>query len=141
MKKPANLLFDPISWAAFGLMIAGLVLRTWSVLVLGKFFTWNVEVQPDQKLIQSGPYRLIRHPSYTGALLTFLAGICLLRSWVVAALSAIALPFAFWRRIRHEERLLGETFPEYEQYARRTGALTPRILRNQEPNNILKILG
>jgi len=132
VKKPANLPFDPISGAAFGLMIAGLALRTWSFLVLGRFFTWNVEVQPDQKLIQSGPYRLIRHPSYTGALLTFLASICLLRSWVAATLSAIALPFAFWRRIRHEERLLRETFPEHEQYARRTGALAPRILTDQK---------
>lgn len=133
VKKPADLPFDLLSWAALGLMIAGLALRTWSFLVLGRFFTWNVEVQPDQKLIQSGPYRLIRHPSYTGALLMFLASPCLLRSWVAAALSAIALPFAFWRRIRHEERLLRETFPEYEEYAGRTGALTPRILRNHKP--------
>jgi protein-S-isoprenylcysteine O-methyltransferase len=118
---------DALTWTALAAMLGGLGLRTWAVATLGRWFTWNVAVQPGQRLVTSGPYRFVRHPSYTGALLTFTAACLLLRSYRAAAFAAIALPTAFLRRIRHEERLLQTTFPEYHQYAARTGALLPRI--------------
>ena len=118
---------DALTWTALGAMLGGLALRTWAVATLGRWFTWNVAVQPGQRLVTSGPYRFVRHPSYAGALLTFTAACLLLRSYRAAAFAAIALPAAFLRRICHEERLLQTTFPEYRQYAARTGALVPRI--------------
>jgi protein-S-isoprenylcysteine O-methyltransferase len=118
---------DALTWVSLGVMLGGLALRTWAVATLGRWFTWNVEVQPGQRLITSGPYRFVRHPSYTGALLTFLAACFLLHSYVAAAFAAIALPAAFLRRTHHEERLLREVFPEYREYATRTGALLPRL--------------
>jgi protein-S-isoprenylcysteine O-methyltransferase len=127
LRRRPSLPLDALGAAAFAVMVAGLALRTWSVLVLGRFFTWNVEVQPGQTLVRDGPYRMIRHPSYTGALVTFVASCVLLRSWVAAGLAAVALPLAFARRIRYEEQLLRATFPEYGAYAARTGALYPRI--------------
>ena len=127
VKKPPSLPFDAVSWVALAAMIAGLALRTWAVVILGKFFTLNLQVQADQKIVEIGPYRVIRHPSYAGALLTFVASCVLLRSWVAVALASITLPIAFLRRIRHEERLLLEGFPEYATYAARTGALIPRM--------------
>ncbi len=127
IRRRASLPLDALGAAAFAIMVAGLALRTWSVFVLGRFFTWNIDVQPGQGLVRHGPYRLIRHPSYTGALLTFVASCVLLRSWVAAGLAAVALPLAFARRIRYEEQLLRATFPEYEVYAAQTGALAPRI--------------
>lgn len=53
------------------LMVSGILLRQWSIAVLGPFFSGTVGVQEGQKVVETGPYRLVRHPSYTGALLTF----------------------------------------------------------------------
>jgi protein-S-isoprenylcysteine O-methyltransferase len=105
----------------------GLVLRTWAVASLGAWFTWNVTVQPGQVLVTRGPYRLIRHPSYTGAWLMFVGSCFLLRSYVAALAASILLLLAFLRRIRHEESLMLATFPEYAAYMEATGSLLPRI--------------
>ena len=71
IEKPA-LGFDLVTWLSLAVMLAGLGLRTWAVVLLGRWFTWNVAVQPEQQLVERGPYKVIRHPSYTGALLMFL---------------------------------------------------------------------
>jgi protein-S-isoprenylcysteine O-methyltransferase len=118
---------DVTTWVAVLAMLCGLALRSWAVFLLGPWFTWNVTVQPGQQLVSNGPYRLIRHPSYTGALLTFVASCVLLRSWVVAGLAAFTLSLAFLRRIRYEEALLARKLPGYDAYRYRTGALLPRI--------------
>ena len=123
----AALPFDLISWFAFSAMIAGLALRTWAVVLLGPWFTWNVMVQAGQPLVCHGPYRLIRHPSYAGALITFVASCVLLRSWATAVGSALALSVAFLRRIRYEEALLGSSLVGYDAYVSRTGKLFPRF--------------
>lgn len=124
--RPA-LPFDLTTWLAFLAMAAGLALRTWAVVSLGPWFTWNVTLQPGQKLVCNGPYRLVRHPSYTGALITFVAGCMLLRSWVTAVVSACALLLAFLRRIRYEEELLGRSLMGYDAYVLRTGKLLPPL--------------
>jgi protein-S-isoprenylcysteine O-methyltransferase len=87
-----------------------------------------VAVQVGQTLVTHGPYRVIRHPSYTGALITFVASCILLRSWIAALLAAIALTLAFVRRIGYEETLLVRTLPGYAAYTSVTGRLLPRII-------------
>lgn len=129
LRRRIALPLDATTWAALFAMIVGLGLRTWAVLLLGPWFTWNIEMQPGQQLVNHGPYRLIRHPSYTGALTTFVASCVLLRSWIATALAFIALTVAFLRRIRHEETLLVRTLPGYVAYMLRTGRLLPRIGR------------
>ena len=62
----------------------------------------------------------MRHPSYAGAFLAFVASAILLRAWVAAALGALALYAAFRRRIHHEERLLAAELPGYRAYMART---------------------
>jgi protein-S-isoprenylcysteine O-methyltransferase Ste14 len=118
---------DPTTWVALCAMIGGLGLRTWAVILLGPWFTWNVTVQSGQQLISHGPYRFIRHPSYMGALIAFVATCVLLRSWGAALLALIALALAFSRRIRYEEALLVEGLAGYDVYISRTGRLLPRI--------------
>ena len=118
---------DLTTCVAFGAMIGGLALRTWAVVLLGPWFTWNVTVQAGQRLVSRGPYHLVRHPSYTGALITFVASCVLLESWVVAVFAAVALTFAFTRRIRYEEALLVKTLPGYQAYMSRTAKLVPGI--------------
>ena len=110
-------------------MTGGLALRTWAIATLGGWFTLEVGVKPAQRLVEEGPYRLIRHPSYAGALLAFVGSALLLRAWVAAGLGAVALYVAFRRRIHHEERVLAAGLPDYRAYMERTGALLPRLRR------------
>jgi protein-S-isoprenylcysteine O-methyltransferase len=119
----------PLNWVTIitAITIAfGLILRIWAVATLGRWFTWNVTVQPGQVLLTEGPYRFIRHPSYMGAWLMFVGSCVLLRSYVAALVASILLLLAFLRRIRHEESLMLATFPEYEAYKATTGSLVPR---------------
>jgi protein-S-isoprenylcysteine O-methyltransferase len=118
---------DLTAWAAFSAMIGGLALRTWAVVMLGPWFTWNVTVQAGQQLVTRGPYRFVRHPSYAGALITFVASCVLLQSWVAAVAAACALILAFGRRIRYEEALLVKTLPGYAAYRSRTSRLIPGV--------------
>lgn len=117
-------------WAGVGaaLLLGGLALRSWAVVVLGRWFTWNVRLQEGQEVIRHGPYRLVRHPSYTGALLSYLGLPMLFHSWWTLLFAAIALPLAFARRIRHEERLLRRDLEGYSAYAATVKALIPGIL-------------
>ena len=120
----------PLNWETIvtAIIIAfGLILRISAVVSLGRWFTWNVTVQPGQVLVTEGPYRVIRHPSYAGAWLVFVGSCVLLRSYVAALVASILLLLAFLRRIRHEESLMLATFPEYEAYKETTGALIPRV--------------
>ena len=127
-RRRVGLPLDATAWAACGAMIGGLALRTWAVVSLGRWFTWNVAMQAGQTLVTHGPYRVIRHPSYTGALVTFVASCILLRSWIAALLAALALTVAFVRRIGHEEAMLVRTLPGYAAYASGTGRFLPRII-------------
>ena len=126
IEKPA-LGFDLVTWLSLAVMLAGLGLRTWAVVLLGGWFTWNVAVQPGQELVDRGPYKVIRHPSYTGALLMFLFGCTLLHAWIAASAFAVLLPIAFLRRIHYEEKLLTATLPAYAEYRKRTGAFFPGL--------------
>ena len=120
----------PLNWVTTisAIMIAfGLILRIWAVVSLGRWFTWNVTVQPGQVLVTHGPYRVIPHPGYIGAWLVFVGSCVLLRSYVAALVESMLLLMAFLRRIRHEESLMLATFPEYETYKGTTGSLIPRV--------------
>src|ERR1700760_3708603 len=61
-----------VTGLAIVMMAVGLAIRWYSIIYLGRFFTVNVAIAADHQLIDSGPYRRIRHPSYTGALLAFI---------------------------------------------------------------------
>jgi len=112
--------------AGIGLFAAGIALRWYSILYLGRFFTVNVAIAADHRLIDQGPYRYLRHPSYTGAVAAFAGlGLCL-ANW--ASLAVILLPViaVFLRRILIEEAALREAFgEEYRRYAQRTKRLIP----------------
>ena len=126
IEKP-TLGFDLVTWVSLAVMLAGLGLRTWAVVLLGRWLTWNVAVQPGQQLVEHRPYKVIRHPSYTGALLMFLFGCTLLHAWIAASAFALLLPIAFLRRIHYEEKLLTATLPTYAAYRKRTGAFLPGL--------------
>ena len=117
-----------IVFLGLGLFAAGLALRWYSIVYLGRFFTVNVAIAKDHRLIDGGPYRFIRHPSYAGALLAFAGmGVCL-SNW--ASLVTILVPtfLVFSRRMRIEEDALAQGLGDtYRDYMRRTKRLIPAV--------------
>jgi protein-S-isoprenylcysteine O-methyltransferase len=108
--------------------VAGLAIRWYAIIYLGRFFTVNVAIASDHKLIDGGPYRYVRHPSYSGALLAFLGlGLCL-GNWVSIAIIAIPILSVFLWRIHVEEAaLLRGLGNQYQSYMDRTKRLIPGI--------------
>lgn len=118
----------PLLIAGCALMVAGMPLRWWSVHTLAQFFTIYVAIREGHRLIRSGPYRLLRHPSYTGALMTFWGFALALGSWPALPVVILPVTAAFLWRMRIEEHVLSEAFPaEYPAYARETRRLIPYL--------------
>jgi protein-S-isoprenylcysteine O-methyltransferase Ste14 len=104
-------------------MWLGLGLRAWAVTALGRAFRTTVEVDPDQAVVSTGPYRWVRHPSYTG-LLTIVAGYGLVSGNWLALAGCVLLPMpALLRRIRIEEAeltaVLGDRYRAYQAHTKR----------------------
>ncbi len=110
------------------LFIIGLAIRWIAIIHLGRFFTVNVAIAQDHKLITTGPYRYVRHPSYTGTLLTFLGfGFCLL-NYIALAVVFLPTAAAFLWRMHVEEIALREAFgSRYTSYTESTSRLIPFI--------------
>lgn len=114
--------------AGIVLIVAGIGLRAWSIASLGRFFQYRIRVQPGHQVVARGPYRYVRHPSYTGIALV-LAGIALACDdvWalpVVAVLGGVGL----YVRIRAEERQLTKALgTEYERFAAGRKRLVPGV--------------
>jgi protein-S-isoprenylcysteine O-methyltransferase Ste14 len=110
------------------LMVAGMALRWYAIRVLGASFTCEVSTRPGQVVVESGPYRWVRHPSYTGGLLTLLGVLVCCVNW--ASLAALILAVAGYAyRIGIEEKAL-ETHlgAAYVDYMRRTRRLIPFLV-------------
>ena len=117
-------------WLGIFLLYAGIALRFYAIAVLGAFFTTSVAVASKQTVIETGPYRFIRHPSYTGFLLTWLGlGLSLTNNWLSLLVMMGCALIGFSYRIRVEERVLQEQLGlPYQEYMRRTKRLIPFVL-------------
>ncbi|MBO0687177.1 MAG: isoprenylcysteine carboxylmethyltransferase family protein [Candidatus Dormibacteraeota bacterium] len=114
-----------IFFVGLAMMAAGIALRSAAVIVLGRFFTVSVMVGSDQRVVETGPYRWIRHPSYTGALL-IVAGLLLCATNWAALAGIVPVLAAVLYRIKVEEQALSEELGDaYRNYARRTKRLVP----------------
>lgn len=117
-----------INGLGIAITLAGLAFRWYSIIYLGRFFTVNVEIAADHELIESGPYRRLRHPSYTGALLAFYGLALCTQNWASLAIMTVGPTIAFLYRIHVEEAALASAFGErYQAYRRRTARLIPAL--------------
>ncbi len=116
-----------IRWFGVALFAAGATLRLWPVFVLGSRFSGLVAIQPGHSLVTTGPYRMVRNPSYTGALVTMLGWALAFRSGVGVLLALLLVP-PLIARIYAEEALLQARFgAEYDAYRARTWRLLPGV--------------
>jgi protein-S-isoprenylcysteine O-methyltransferase len=116
----------PLFWSSCAVFAAGLSLRWYAIVYLGRFFTVNVAIHSGHEIIDTGPYRHIRHPSYTGALLAFFGLALGIDNWASLALIMVPIALAFRRRIRVEERALSNALGRpYTDYMTRTKRLVP----------------
>jgi protein-S-isoprenylcysteine O-methyltransferase Ste14 len=110
------------------LWYGGMALRWYSIRVLGRFFTTRVAIAKDQHVVEAGPYRWLRHPSYLGGLLAVLGFGMTLTNWLSAMLPVICLLAAYAYRIPLEEQALVRGLgPAYNDYMRRTWRLVPFV--------------
>ena len=114
--------------AAIALTLAGMAFAVWARVHLGRNWSSAPMIKQQHQLIRSGPYRLVRHPIYTGLLIA-LAGTFLANGRVRGALSVVVVWLSFDIKRRIEEDFMVQTFgPQYDDYRRTTGALFPRLL-------------
>ncbi|WP_372787037.1 isoprenylcysteine carboxylmethyltransferase family protein [Phenylobacterium sp.] len=127
-RPPSPLLGDWALWIGAAVALAGIFLRVWSVATLGRYFTYVVKVTGDQPVIETGPYRLLRHPSYAGALLTAIGIGLSLRYALAPVILGVVQLVAYSIRMEVEERALAEGIGEpYRAYMQRTKRIVPFV--------------
>ncbi|GAB4180939.1 MAG: hypothetical protein Tsb002_00380 [Wenzhouxiangellaceae bacterium] len=120
--------FEWTHFTTAGLILAlmGLGLRTWAFITLGRHFTWHITVYDDHQVITDGPYRIVRHPGYTGAWLLYSAIPLMLHSWYGLVVAIVLQFFAYTRRIKYEEiEMRAKLGSAYSDYARTVKTLIP----------------
>jgi protein-S-isoprenylcysteine O-methyltransferase Ste14 len=122
--------FGSAGLSVVGLLVmwAGLAVRIWAIVVLGKSFRMTVEVDTGQKVVDSGPYRWVRHPSYTGILL-LMAGLSLVYgNWPALAILLVLPTAVLIHRVLVEEAVLTDVMGRaYTDYAAHTKRLVPGV--------------
>ena len=114
--------------AGFTVQAGSALFYFWTKRYLGRFWSSAVAIMKDHQLVRTGPYRLIRHPLYTGMLGMFF-GTAIVSGQYHALIGAALGVFVYWGKIRIEERALSEAFgAEYNDYKRHSSALIPWLL-------------
>jgi protein-S-isoprenylcysteine O-methyltransferase Ste14 len=117
-----------IQYSGLLLIVAGIIIRFIAIFSLGRFFTVDVTILDHHKLKTDGLYRLIRHPSYLGSLISFFGFGISLNNWISLIIIFIPVTLAMLHRIKIEEQLLTQQFgTEYSDYIKKTFRLIPWI--------------
>jgi len=117
-----------VAWVAGILCIAGLAFCLWARAALGRNWSGTITLKEGHELIERGPYRLVRHPIYTGLLAMFLA--TAIAFGHLGGFVAVVVAFAsFWIKLSDEEKLMRQQFPEqYRSYEQRVKRIIPFVL-------------
>jgi len=117
----------PLAWVGLALLALGVVLQAAAMWALHGLYTYRLGVQPRHRLVVSGLYRFVRHPGYSGSILS-MTGIGLaLSSLIALGLEILFVPLLLRRIEREEEMLLAEFGEEYRTYMRTTKRLIPLV--------------
>jgi protein-S-isoprenylcysteine O-methyltransferase Ste14 len=115
----------PLGWILFAVVALGFLFAWWARLHLGRLWSGRVTRKEGHRVVNTGPYALVRHPIYTGIIVSALAAGIAERRWL-AMLGAVVIAVGFWLRARLEERFLTtELGPAYETYKRQVPMLIP----------------
>lgn len=110
------------------IILIGIVIRFIAIKQLGRFFTVDVTIRENHQLLQTGFYSVLRHPSYSGALLSFLGFGLSLNNWLGIPIAFLPVLFMFIHRMNTEEKVLTEQFGEqYLAYIKKTKRIIPFI--------------
>jgi protein-S-isoprenylcysteine O-methyltransferase Ste14 len=120
------LLSDEASWALVGVVALGFLFAWWARIYLGSLWSGWITKKADHHIVDTGPYALVRHPIYTGLIVSAFAT-AIQRGTILALLGAAVMAWGFWIKARLEERFLREELgPEaYDSYRRRVPMLIP----------------
>ncbi len=117
-----------VFWAGLTLVVGGMAFRYYAIVVLGRYFTRQVTVHAGQTVVDRGPYRYIRHPSYTGLLIALIGVALALNNWAgLAAMLLCAAPGFAYRIAVEERELRGALGDAYRAYMARTRRLIPFV--------------
>jgi protein-S-isoprenylcysteine O-methyltransferase Ste14 len=117
-----------LGWVGIGLMVGGMALRFWAARLLGRFYTRTLRLAHDQPVIDRGPYKVLRHPGYSGVLVMWAGAGFATLNWVAATAVIVGMCGAYCYRIRCEEEMLRSALGQpYETYQARTWRLVPFV--------------
>ena len=107
--------------------MCGLFVAIWARRYLGRNWSGEITIKVEHELIRSGPYKLVRHPIYTGILIMYVGTAIVTGTWLALVGVALAV-LAYVRKIRLEEANMRVAFgPAYEDYCRESQALVPWV--------------
>jgi len=109
------------------MFLAGLVITVSAQVTIDKNYSWTLEIREGHTLVESGLYRYVRHPIYTGSLIRIIAIPIFTSSLPGFVLAMLSIPVVNYRIGLEEEMLIGEFGEEYERYKERTWRLFPYI--------------
>ncbi len=110
------------------IIVAGIILRFFSIWTLGKYFTVDVTIRDNHQIKKDGLYKIVRHPSYSGSLLSFIGFGVSLNNWLSLFAIVVFITTAFLYRIKIEEKALINHFgTDYLNYKKETYRLIPWV--------------
>lgn len=117
-----------VFYLGLGLLLIGFLVREWAIIVLGQFFSYKVQISKDHQLINAGPYQFVRHPAYTGAIVSIIGFSLAVQSLIGLIVTILLAIFAYGYRIKIEENLLKQEFgDEFQKYKKKTKLLFPWV--------------
>ncbi|MCX6555863.1 MAG: isoprenylcysteine carboxylmethyltransferase family protein [Candidatus Aminicenantes bacterium] len=120
--------FPASAYAGLGLVMSGLVLRWSAILTLRRYFTVDVAIRENHEIVDRGVYRFLRHPAYSGSLLSFFGLAVFFANWLAFIIIFPPILLAFLARIRIEEAVLLAQFGgKYSDYSARAKKLIPLV--------------
>jgi len=118
---------DWLRWLGAALGVVSLVLWGWTQYSLGKYWSTNLQLRQDHRLVTNGPYAQVRHPLYT-AMMGYGTSMALVSAqWGFLLMALLMIVGVIFRAPKEEQMMIGQFGEEYRQYMQRTGRFLPKM--------------